>query len=70
VSITIKKEELIRIIGKLRDALSYIDNGAFIYEENYGNENEDLVDELQSGMNIIEDVIKELRKLIREGENE
>ena len=70
MSITIEKAKLIKIIGMLRDALSYIDNGAFIYEEEYENENEDLVDELRSGIDILNDVIKELRKLVGEGEEQ
>jgi len=70
VAVSIEKGKLISIISKLRDAVSYIDNGKFIYEEEYSGENEDIVNEIQSGIDIIEDVIKELRRIVREGEKQ
>jgi len=70
VAVSIEKGKLINIISKLRDAVSYIDNGKFIYEEEYGGENEDIVNEIQSGIDIIEDVIKELRRIVKEGEKQ
>jgi hypothetical protein len=68
MSITINENELIRIISKLKDAMSYIDNGAYMYEKEYENENEDIVNELQSGINILEDVVYSLEKLLKRGE--
>ena len=66
MKVSIEKSKLISIISKLRDAVSYIDNGKFIYEEEYGGENEDIINEIQSGIDVIEDVIEELRIIVRE----
>jgi exonuclease VII small subunit len=65
--ISIRKEELEKIIDELKDALALVANGIYLYEENYYGENEDLVNELRSGEAILEDVIDNLEKLLRKG---
>jgi len=70
MSITIEKEKLKEIIEKIKDAISYLDNGEYLYEEYHDSENEDIVNELDSAESILLRVVDELEKLVREGEKE
>jgi len=70
MTITIERAKLIRIIGKLKDAVAFLDNGLYLYEENYGRENEDIVNELETAESILISVIDELREIVKKGEDE
>jgi len=69
MAIVIEKNKLIRMIGKLKDALAFLDNGLYLYEENYGGENEDIMNELETAESILISVIDELREIVKKGED-
>jgi exonuclease VII small subunit len=70
MSITINEKELRKIVSELEDALALIANGAYLYEENYDGENEDILNEIRSGEAILESVIDSLEKLLKRGEKQ
>jgi hypothetical protein len=69
MAIVIEKNKLIRMIGKLKDALAFLDNGLYLYEENYGGENEDIMNELETAESILISIIDELREIVKKGED-
>jgi len=69
MKVNIEKSKLIRIIGKLKDAIEFLDNGLYLYEENYGGENEDIVNELETAGSILLRIVDELREIVEKGED-
>jgi hypothetical protein len=68
--VSIEKEKLERIIEKIKDAISYLDNGEYLYEEYHNNENEDIVNELDTAETILLKVVDELEELVKQGEEQ
>jgi len=63
MKVCVEKGKLVSIIGKLREATERIDNAEITYEYE-GGENEDIINELQTSRDVIEDVIEELRRIV------
>ena len=63
MKVSIEKGKLVSIIGKLREATERIENAEITYEYE-GGVNEDIINELQTSIDVIEDVIEELRRIV------